>query len=130
MKVLFLGVQILHEHIAEIMLSEREKQFIEYWEANRDKEKKTNRQLLIGLPIGLLFTIPILLSVFSAKFWYKRADMEANSTSPTVLLVAVLVIAVFIAIFYKRHQWEMKEQQYQELKAKERRETGSDPKQQ
>ena len=122
--------QILHGYIVEIMLSEREKQFIVYWEANRDKEKKTNRQLLIGLPIGLLFTIPILLSVFSAKFWYTRADMVANSTSPTVLIVAVLIIAVFIAVFYKRHQWEMKEQQYQELKAKERKETGADPKQQ
>jgi membrane protein YdbS with pleckstrin-like domain len=112
------------------MLSEREKQFIEYWEANRDKEKKTNRQLLIGLPVGLLFTIPIILSVFSAKFWYKRADMEANTTSPTVLIVAVLIIAVFIAIFHKRHQWEMKEQQYQELKAREREGTDAEPKQQ
>jgi membrane protein YdbS with pleckstrin-like domain len=112
------------------MLSEREQQFIEYWETHRDKEKKTNRQLLIGLPIGLLFTAPILLSVFSAKFWYKRADMVANTTSPTVLIVAVMIIAVFIAIFYKRHQWEMKEQQYQELKAREGKGTDDAPMQQ
>jgi len=101
------------------MLTEREKQFISYWEEHRLKEKKWNRQLLIGLPIGLLFTIPILLSVFSAKFWYKRADMVANTINPSILVIAILIIAVFIAVFYKRHQWDMREQQYQELKARE-----------
>ena len=102
------------------MLTEREKQFISYWEEHRLKEKKWNRQLLIGLPIGLLFAIPIILSVFSAKFWYKRADMEANAIgSSSVVIIAILIIAIFFAIFYKRHQWDLREQQYQELKARE-----------
>ena len=102
------------------MLTERERKFIEYWEANRLREKKLNKQLLLGLPIGLLFAIPVLILLFSGKFWYQRANMEANSQgSPVVLMIAIIAIAVFVGVFYKRHQWEMKEQQYLEFKAKE-----------
>ena len=105
------------------MLDEREKEFIQYWELHRDQEKKVIKHLLIGLPIGFLFAIPILLSVFTGRFWYERFDMAANTKlNPTVMIIAVILIAVFVAIFYKRHQWEMKDQQYQELKAKEQKE--------
>jgi hypothetical protein len=101
------------------MVNEQEKMFMEYWAANRLKEKKVLKQLLIGLPIGLLFGLPVIIILFTGKFWYKRADMVANSQlNPFVLLVAVMIIVVFVAIFYKRHQWEMKEQQYLEIKAK------------
>ena len=105
------------------MLTESEKQFLRWWEANRLREKKLNKQLLIGLPIGLLFAVPVLIALFSGKLWYKRADMQANtSSSPVVLIIAVICIAVFVAVFYKRHQWEMREQQYLELKAREQEE--------
>jgi hypothetical protein len=105
------------------MLTETERQFLRYWEANRLREKKLNKQLLLGLPIGLLFAVPVLLLLFSGKFWYERANMQANSqSSPVILMIAIICIAVFVAVFYKRHQWEMKEQQYLELKAKEEEE--------
>jgi len=105
------------------MLTESERRFLQYWEANRLREKKVNKQLLLGLPIGLLFAIPVLIMLFSGKFWYQRANMEANSqSSPVILMIDVICIAVFVAVFYKRHQWEMKEQQYLELKAKEQQE--------
>jgi hypothetical protein len=46
--------------------------------------------------------------------------MVANSQmSVGVLLSAVLAITIFVAVLFKRHQWEMKEQQYQELKNRE-----------
>ncbi|MEO5683567.1 MAG: hypothetical protein ABIQ88_13040 [Chitinophagaceae bacterium] len=106
------------------MLSEREKQFIAYWEKNRLKEKKVFRQLLVGLPLGLLFVVPIILNFSSG--WYKRANMwargHADDSSGTVLLVAALIILVFIAIFSKRHRWEMNEQTYRELEAREEKE--------
>lgn len=105
------------------MLNEREKQFIAYWEQNRGKEKKVMKQFTVGIPIGLLFATPILVSVFSSRLWYKRADSVAISqVNPIVLIIAVLAIAGFVAIFYKKHQWEMREQQYLELKARERQE--------
>lgn len=101
------------------MINEQEKAFLQYWETNRVKEKKILKQLLIGLPIGLLFGLPVIIILFSGKFWYKRADMVANSKlDPVILVIAVLLIVIFVAIFYKRHQWEMKEQQYLEIKAK------------
>ena len=101
------------------MLTQQEKDFIIYWEQNRQKQKKTFRQLLVGVPIGFLFAIPILINFFSG--WYKRADMVANTNdfNPLVLIIALLLIIAFVAIFSKHHQWEMREQRYRELIAKQ-----------
>ena len=103
------------------MLTEREKKFVAYWEKHRDKEKRLFRQLLVGLPLGLLFVIPIILNFSSG--WYKRANMwargHADDSSATVLIIAGLIILVFIAIFSKRHRWEMNEQTYRELLSKQ-----------
>ncbi|HET6252572.1 MAG TPA: hypothetical protein VFE32_00795 [Puia sp.] len=100
------------------MLTQREKDFIRYWEANRLRRKKVVRQFLIGIPVGLLFVIPIAINFASG--WYRRADMEAHSPdfNPMVLFVALLLIVGFTAIFYQRHKWDQYEQHYQELKAR------------
>ena len=104
------------------MLSEEESAFITYWEQHRDKEKKIMKQWLMGLPLGMLFGIPILINFFSG--WYKRAKMDLNSQlsnndfNPMVLIIALLLIISFVAIFSKRHRWDMNEQKYLELKAK------------
>lgn len=104
------------------MLSEDEKKFIIYWEENRDRQKRTFKQLLVGIPIGLLFAIPIVINFLSG--WYKRAAMISNTQdfNPMVLLVALLLITGFIAIFSKKHQWDMREQHYRELLAKRSKE--------
>lgn len=99
------------------MLTNNEMQFVEYWENNRLKEKRIIRQLYVGLPLGLGFAILILVNFLSG--WFKRANMTAfSSMSPTVLVVSILLIAGFIAIFYKMHQWDLKEQHYLEIKNK------------
>ncbi|HZG24948.1 MAG TPA: hypothetical protein VEZ17_10230 [Chitinophagaceae bacterium] len=105
------------------MLSEEEKKFLVYWEEHRNNEKRTLKQWLVGLPIGMLLGIPIFINFFSG--WYTRAAMDLNSRllnkrfNPLVLIIAVLLIISFMAIFSKRHRWEMNEQRYKELKAKE-----------
>ena len=111
----------------QIMLSEREKEFIVFWEANRLRRKKVVRQLLVGIPIGLAFVIPIAINFFSG--WYKRAKMEANSPdfNPVVLLVALLGIVGFTAIFWQRHKWDQYEQHYRELIGRRDREEASLP---
>jgi hypothetical protein len=106
------------------MLTQQEQDFIRYWETNRLSRKKVVRQFLIGIPVGLLFVIPIVINFTSG--WYKRAQMEANSEdfNPIVLMVALLLIVGFTAIFYQRHKWDQYEQRYRELLA---RKEGADP---
>ncbi len=99
------------------MITEQEKLFIDYWNQNRDKQKKSFYQLLIGLPIGLVFALPILLSVIFHD-WYKRMIFISGS-QVTVILIGVLGIAVFFALFRMKFKWEQNEQLYKELKYKE-----------
>lgn len=108
------------------MLSKEENDFIQYWEKNRLRQKKLLRQFLVGIPLGLLFVIPTVISLRSG--WYKRAEMEANSAdfNPMVLFVALLLIVGFTAIFYQRWKWDQYEQRYRELLARRDRE-GSPP---
>lgn len=97
------------------MLSAEEEKFLVYWKENREREKKFSRQLLAGLPWGLLIGAGIVTALFTGG-WYVRATMEANSESnPFVIIIAVVGIAVFVGVFYKRHRWEMNEQHYDEL---------------
>ncbi len=103
------------------MLTEEEEAFIIYWKENRDKQKRTFRQFLLGIPLALLFVIPIALNFFSG--WYKRARMIMNTTefSPGVLLLALVLIVVFIAIFSRKFKWDQYEQRYIELLAKKKK---------
>jgi len=104
------------------MLTQEEKNFLHYWENNRSRQKKIFRQFLVGIPIGLLFVIPIVINFKSG--WDKRAQMEANSYNfnPLVLVVALLLIVGFTAIFYRQHRWDQYEQRYKELLAKRAKE--------
>jgi len=96
------------------MLSSREEAFIAYWEKNRDRQRKLVYQLAVGLPVGLLSGTLIVVNFYAG--WYKRAEMVANSQfNPMVLYLAVLLIAVFFAVFSKKFQWDRRETMYREL---------------
>lgn len=96
--------------------------FMEYWEQNREKQKKLLTQLMLGLPLGILFAMPIIVNFLLGRFWYKRADAVGLSQfNPMVLIVAFLLIAVFTALLNRRFRWEKLEQQYLELKAREKK---------
>jgi len=102
------------------MLVEQELRFIEWWEANRESQKKSFKQFIKGLSKGLAICVGIILIVVTG--WYKRANMEANSQmSITVFVLALLGIAIFMAWLYQNYQWEIHEQQYLELMAKKKR---------
>ena len=99
-----------------------ETKFMEYWELNRQKQKKRLNQLMLGLPLGILFAMPIIVNFLLGRFWYKRADAVGLSQfSPMVLIVAALLIAVFTALLNRQFRWEKLEQQYLELKAREKK---------
>ncbi len=99
------------------MVTEQEKLFLNYWEKNRDKQKTTFYKLAVGLPLGLVFALPILLSVIFDE-WYKQM-IFISSSQVTVILIAVLGIAVFFALMRMKFKWENNEQLYKELKFKE-----------
>ena len=102
------------------MLSHEEEKFLLFWEKNRDKQKQIKHQLLRGTPLGLFIAIGIVLSIGAG--WYERADMEANAKlSPVILVIAILSIVLFTGFFYKRYQWDMREQRYKELLYKKKK---------
>jgi len=108
------------------MFTPEEQAFVDYWATHRDAQKKTLRQFLLGIPVALLFVIPIILNLFAG--WNKQADMLLNTSefNPGVLLIALLIIVTFIAIFSRRFRWDQNEQRYRELLARQEREKKSE----
>ena len=98
------------------MLTKQEEAFIRYWEENRSRRKKVFRQFLVGIPVGLAFAIPIAVNFASG--WDVQAEASAASSQKSlimVLMVALLLIVGFVAIFYQKYKWDQYEQRYQEL---------------
>ncbi|MEO6933393.1 MAG: hypothetical protein ABI151_17300 [Chitinophagaceae bacterium] len=106
------------------MLSEKEIKFLAYWESVREKESGFVSKLLRGLPMASLFGLPILFSVaiiyfLSPDFYTKISQAAAGSTG--AILLAVLIFILFFSYFRMHFKWEMNEQLYDELKARQRR---------
>lgn len=101
------------------MVTEEEMKFIVYWEENRLKQKRLLYQLAFGLPVGLVFGLPVLISLIFSD-WYKNMQFISGS-QVIVIMVAVLGIAVFFALFRMKHKWDMNEQFYKELKLKQQK---------
>ena len=102
------------------MLSEKDEAFFQYWKDNRERERKLFRQFAAGLPVGVSLAVGILVAVLSG--WDKRAESDINtSLNPVVLIIALAIIIVFIAIFHKKHQWDLNEEHYLELLNKKRK---------
>ncbi|MDO6430184.1 hypothetical protein Q4E93_06290 [Flavitalea sp. BT771] len=109
------------------MLTGQEEAFIRYWEENRSRQKKVFRQFLVGIPVGLAFAIPILVNLLSG--WDVKALQETSvafkKSQVMVLMVALLLIIGFVAIFYQKYRWDQYEQRYRELLAKKEKEPSS-----
>lgn len=100
------------------MLTPDEENFITYWEANRLQQKKVTKQLLIGLPVGLLFGLPVLLNFFID--WNVQIKAVTRGQF-NVLLIAVLLIVCFFAVFSVKHKWDLRELHYNELLHKKKK---------
>ena len=93
-----------------------EASFLTYWAENREKELTSKRPLLVGLSSG--FAVGILIILVLQTGWYQRANMVANtSVSSFILLICILLGSAFIAFIYRKFRWEMLEQRYLELLA-------------
>jgi uncharacterized membrane protein len=105
------------------MLSDEEKNFIDYWELNREPHSSFSSKLFRGLPMAMLFGIPIILFIVIIYLffpeWYTKVSMAITGTVP-VIIVAVLIVILGYSFTRMHFKWEMNEQLYNELKHKER----------
>ena len=104
------------------MLSDKEKRFILYWEKEREKQNSIWGKLINGLPMAVLFSLPILLFIFAVYIffpdWYSKVS-NTSSGSFITILIAVFLCILFFSYFRMHYKWEMNEQLYREIKAKE-----------
>lgn len=108
------------------MLSEKQKNFILYWESVREKENNFGRKLSGGLPMALIFGLPIILLVVVVYLFFPDWYMKiSNTTSGTfvVIIIAVMIAIFFFSYFRMHFKWEMNEQLYLELKHMRSKET-------
>ncbi len=107
-----------------IMLSDEELKFLVYWEQHRDEHSGFISKLLRGLPMAMLFGIPILLFVVVVYLffpeWYTKISMAISGTVP-IIIIAVFIAIIFYAFTRMHFKWEMNEQLYMELKQKQRK---------
>ncbi len=102
------------------MLTEKEEQFVRYWAEKRSLPKKDFKEFVKGLSTGLLIGIGIILLLITG--WYQRANMDANSkSSPVIIILVLLIIAVFMGFLYQNYRWEANEKQYLELLHKKKK---------
>ena len=104
------------------MLNEKEKQFLEYWESNREEQAAFSSKLLRGFPMALLFSLPIILSVVVVKLFFPEWYTKLSKTTPgmfVTVIFAVILITLFYAVFRMQSKWEHNEEVYKHLKSKE-----------
>ncbi len=103
------------------MLSEKEKVFLQYWEKNREELGTPVSKLLRGLPVAVLFTLPILLLVFVVYFylpeWYTKVAPKHGGTF-SAIFIALFICICFISFFRMQFKWEENEQAYKDLNRK------------
>lgn len=104
-------------------MTEKDKAFILYWEQNREAESAFISKLLRGLPMAFIFALPIVLSVVTVWIffpdWYMKISGNSSGAFVTVI-IAMFGVVIFYSWFRMHYKWEMNEQLYKELKAKER----------
>jgi uncharacterized BrkB/YihY/UPF0761 family membrane protein len=104
-----------------MMITKKEKAFLKTWEAQRELRATFQNKLISGLPMALLFSTPILLSVAVVYIffpeWYTKVSNIRQSTF-VMIIIAIIISAVFFAFFRMHYKWEMNEQLYKELKHK------------
>ena len=103
-------------------MTDKDKAFIHYWEQNRQEQSSFTSKLLRGLPMAIIFALPIVLSVLVVLIffpeWYMKISKNSSGAFITVVIAMVIVI-VFYSWFRMHYKWEMNEQLYKELKAKQ-----------
>ena len=103
------------------MLSAKDKEFIAYWEKERERHNSVPARLIGGLPMAILFCVPILLLITAVYLflpeWYTRVS-NSMAGAMTTIVIALIICILFFSYFRMQYKWEMNEQLYKELKQK------------
>lgn len=103
------------------MLSAKDKEFIAYWEKERERHNSVPARLIAGLPMAILFCIPILLLITAVYLflpeWYTKVS-NSMAGAMTTIVIALIICILFFSYFRVQYKWEMNEQLYKELKQK------------
>ena len=103
------------------MLTEKDEVFINWWEKERERLSSIQAKLIAGLPMAVLFCIPILLFVTAVYLffpeWYTKISSRLPGSIATII-IAVIVCILFFSYFRMQFKWESNEQHYLELESK------------
>jgi len=95
---------------------------MQHWEMVREKESHFLSKLARGLPMAMIFGLPIILSLAAVYFlspdWYSKISQGVSGSIGT-MIIAVLIVILFFSYFRMHFKWEMNEQLYKELKSRE-----------
>ena len=103
------------------MLSEKDKDFIIYWEKEKERRSTFSAKLIDGLPMAALFCVPILLFIAAVYLFFPEWYTKISSRLPgsiTTIVIAVIICILFFSYFRMQFKWESNEQLYRELKQK------------
>lgn len=107
------------------MLTEKEISFIEYWEKEREIQSSFSSKLMRGLPMAIMFGMPIILFILVVYLWFPDWYTKISGTSTgsfVMVVIAVLISIIFFSYFRMHFKWEMNDQLYTELKLKQQKE--------
>ena len=95
---------------------------MKHWETVRESESRFMSKLVRGLPVAMLFGLPIILSLIAVYVlspeWYSKISQAASGILGT-LIIAVIITILFFSYFRMHFKWEMNEQLYRELKSRQ-----------
>jgi cbb3-type cytochrome oxidase subunit 3 len=106
------------------MLTDKEKQFLVYWEKNREAESGFASKMLRGFPMAILFALPVILSVVVVRLFLPEWYTKISKTSPgmfVTVIFAVIMITLFYAVFRMHSKWEQNEEVYKHLLLKQKK---------
>lgn len=111
------------------MLTEQERAFITDWEQTREAQSSVVSKLLRGLPVAIMFGLPIVLFILSVYLffpeWYTKIS-NTTSGSFITIIIAVIIAIIFFSYFRMHFKWEMNDQLYKELIYKQKKSEAAD----
>lgn len=82
------------------MLSKKEIEFMNHWESVREEFGTIKSKIVRGLPMSLLFSLPILFSIVGVELlspdWFTKLSQSAMSATWPILISVILIIFFFL----------------------------------